>query len=355
MALILSHRTACEYWLSGMQATDFVKRNYVDGGGIVHCRGSAPFKLLSSMSMRRCASPPVSLRRNGRVDGKPPCANEVRRVIEALSGEIECPLHVMSFSRRLWSISDAVVHFFSAGIPGSSFYRLEGVCGLDAYVASPELAFLQSASQMDWCSLVRLGYSLCSQYRIDRLGNLARSIPLTDVGSLTRYVNAVSGFPGRRRAKEALKVVANGAASPRESALTQLLSAPLNRGGYALPLPVLSYQIETKVTMRQCSSKSFYVADLCWPDSKLVVEYDSEEWHCNPTKMAEDARKRADLSYMGYEVFTVTNSQMRSLRDMDLLASLLRKRLGRSAYQPSSYNYPERKRELRRRLLSGLG
>lgn len=354
MALILSHRTACEYWLSGMQATDFIERNYVDGNGVVHCRGSAPFKLLSSMSARCCASFPVALRRNGRVDGKPPCANEVKSVIEALSGEIERPLHAMSFSRRLWSISDAVVHFSSAGIPNSSFYRLKGVCGLDAYVASPELAFLQSASQMDWCSLVRLGYSLCSQYRIDRLGNLVRCNPLTDVTSLTRYVDAVSGFPGKRRAKEALKVVANGAASPREAVLAQLLSAPLKRGGYALPLPVLSYQIEVKRAMRQYSSKSFYVADLCWPDSKLVVEYDSDEWHCNPAKMAEDARKRADLSFMGYGVFTVTNDQMRSLRDMDLLAGLLRKRLGKSAYQPSSYNYPERKRELRRSLLPGL-
>lgn len=354
MALILSHRTACEYWLSGMQTTDFIERNYVDDEGIAHCRGSAPFKLLSSMSMQRHATFPVALRRNGRVDGRPPCANEVGRVIDALSGEIESPLHVMSFSRRLWGISGAVVHFSSAGIPSGSFYPLEGVRGLNAYVASPELAFLQSASQMDWCCLVGLGYSLCSQYRIDRLGSLVGCIPLTDVGSLTRYVDAVSGIPGRRRAKEALKVVANGAASPREAILAQLLSAPLNRGGYALPLPVLSHQIEIRGAMRQRSSKSFYVADLCWPDRKLVVEYDSEEWHCNPTKMAEDARKRADLSFMGYEVLTVTNSQMRNLRDMDLLADLLRKRLGKSAYRPSSYNYPERKRELRRSLMSGF-
>lgn len=200
MALILRPRTAREYWLSGMQATDFIERNYVDDERIAYCRGSAPIKLLSSMSMQRCATFPVALRRNGRADGHPPCANE------------------------------------------------------------------------------------------------------------------------------ALKVVANGAASPREAILTQLLSAPLNRGGYALPLPVLSHQIEIRGAMRQCSSKSFSVADLCWPDRKLVVEFDSEERHCNPKKMAEDARKRADLSFMGYEVLTVTNSQMRNLRDMDLLADLLRKR-----------------------------
>lgn len=81
MALILRPRTAREYWLSGMQATDFIERNYVDDERIAYCRGSAPIKLLSSMSMQRCATFPVALRRNGRADGHPPCANEALKVV----------------------------------------------------------------------------------------------------------------------------------------------------------------------------------------------------------------------------------------------------------------------------------
>ena len=73
--------------------------------------------------------------------------------------------------------------------------------------------------------------------------------------------------------------ILNNAASPREAALALLMTHPNHLGGYHFARPTLNYSIELTSLARPLSRKEYYVADVCWPAQRLVLEYDSDERH----------------------------------------------------------------------------
>lgn len=83
---------------------------------------------------------------------------------------------------------------------------------------------------------------------------------------------------------------------------------------------------------------------------RVVVEYDSREWHSGKDKLEEDAIRRNDLAYMGAFVITVTTGQLYSRLDMDKVVALLRRWLGIKVKEPR-YDYVSRQRKLRWSLL----
>jgi hypothetical protein len=60
-----------------------------------------------------------------------------------------------------------------------------------------------------------------------------------------------------------------------------------------LPMPELQYEI------RDLHGKLWRV-DFAWPDSKVVAEYDSVEWHANPEGWKHDRMKAARLQACGW-------------------------------------------------------
>ncbi len=53
-----------------------------------------------------------------------------------------------------------------------------------------------------------------------------------------------------------------------------------------------------------------YVADMLWSDPRLVVEVDSDRYHCTPSARRADARRDHDLRRMGYRVLRVTEREL---------------------------------------------
>ena len=53
-----------------------------------------------------------------------------------------------------------------------------------------------------------------------------------------------------------------------------------------------------------------YRADICWPETKLVVEMDSSRWHNSPGKIEHDKRRDAELAALGYLTLRVTWHQL---------------------------------------------
>ncbi len=51
-----------------------------------------------------------------------------------------------------------------------------------------------------------------------------------------------------------------------------------------------------------------YVADLLWPDERLIVEVDSKRWHDGPFARRDDHRRQAILEAAGYAVLRVRSS-----------------------------------------------
>ena len=106
------------------------------------------------------------------------------------------------------------------------------------------------------------------------------------------------------------------------------LTLPRGLGCYHLGTPQLNYRIDIPEEMRLAAGKSFYRADLCYPNKRLILEYNSDEYHVGADRIASDARRLDVLAAMRWHVVTVTNRQLSSKRDMDLIAGSVAKTLG---------------------------
>ena len=139
-----------------------------------------------------------------------------------------------------------------------------------------------------------------------------------------------------------------------ETALALLLCLPVSLGGYGLPRPVMNMRIDAAEYGRDMAGSlrvpRFFRGDLCWPEAKLCVEYDSDAHHTGSERIAHDSWRRGELELTGFMVVTVTRRQLYDRVAMDRLVRLLAKRLGFRVRRREE-GYEERHRSLRRMLL----
>lgn len=230
-----------------------------------------------------------------------------------------------------------------------SFARVgEGI-----YASRTEACFLQMATRLSPVRLVLLGYELCGAYALDEShpnGFRAREKPLTNVASLRRFAQKAAGMKGSRQALEALRFVADGSASPMESVLAMLLCLSTARGGYGLPLPRLNHLVRMPDDVRKATGRARCFCDLCWPEAKLAVEYESDLFHSEAADIARDSKRRAALARAGYAVVTVTWAQVNDARELDGVARVLTRHLGKRLRITRS-DWMTRRFELRNELL----
>ena len=140
---------------------------------------------------------------------------------------------------------------------------------------------------------------------------------------------------GRTDAMRSLRFLIDGSASPMETILTMLLTLPYKLGGYGFPKPQLNYRIEvsdkvTSTKIKPTSRPAFY-CDLYWPDKKVAVEYDSDEYHSGALRIEKDAIRRNALESVGVRMITVSRRQLTDAAKMrevsEALSRLLSKRL----------------------------
>lgn len=257
------------------------------------------------------------------------------------------PLHVIvsdAAARR--DSREVVSHLWSSSLPKGTVLDSEnGFC-----ICSPELTFLQMADALDVVDLVELAYELCGTYDVST-SELRPCAPLTSVEKLSAFIGKAEGVRGRRKALRALRYVADGAASPRETVLAMLLCLPYGLGGYRFELPVLNYRIDVGARARKVTTKQFYRCDLYWPSAKLALEYDSDAEHLGSRSAARDSSRRTALDALGISVISVTTAQIASREETERIAHHVAKRLGKRV----QYREPEFSLaclQLRTRLLS---
>lgn len=197
-------------------------------------------------------------------------------------------------------------------------------------MSTPEFCFLQMANRLSLARLIMLGYELCGTYvLVDKGPAPRRDAPLTTVAKLRTFVEGASNARGRKKALRALHYVLDRSASPMESALAMLLCLPYGLGGYGLPEPRLNYHVDVPPSFRAMADRKHCVCDLCWPESKLAAEYDSELHHVDPERRESDARRRSTLITLGFTVVTVSKGQVMDSAAFNRLAHQLAKRLGK--------------------------
>lgn len=261
------------------------------------------------------------------------------------------PLHIVAADDQArLRCAGVVCHRCSASLPRGSVVSL----GEGLFVASPALTFLHMAESLSVEELVAAGSVLCGRYRIMDDGSVGERSVLETPARLASFVGRASGMRGAPKARRALRFVVDDSASPMETALALLLCLPPLLGGYGLPKPVMNMRIDAVEYGRHMTGGGtdarFFRGDLCWPQAKLCVEYDSDAYHTGSQRIAHDSWRRAELELAGFMVVTVTKGQLYDRKAMDRLARLLAKRLGARVRRRDAA-YEERQMALRRVLL----
>lgn len=205
------------------------------------------------------------------------------------------------------------------------------------FASCPELCFVQMANTLSLIELVQLGYRLCAAFSIDgKTGELRRSDPIVSLGELSSFVAKCAGVWGQKKALQALKYVLPDAGSPKEIALSMLVTMPSRYGGYGLGRPRLNARVELSEDERRASGRSFFLCDMLWADKGVAVEYDSRQYHDGSHAFERDSIKRTVLSGRGYDVLTITTAQLYDPVRFSQCMKALTKKLGKKYRSRSS-------------------
>lgn len=229
------------------------------------------------------------------------------------------------------------VQLISADIPVGSFYRIRR----DLYACSPGLCFLLAASKLPFRALMTLGFELCGSYSLFNSSmNGIKHAPLSSVEELSTYLAQFRYAHGLTRARRALTYIRNGSASPRETDLFMMLCLPPRLGGFGLPEAKLNEILDVKKRARVATGLAAITPDLCWKEKRVALEYESTESHgayvapaelrlMNQRKLASDSERRRTYEAMQMTVLTVTNGEFIHYQDVERIAKLLARRLGK--------------------------
>ena len=242
--------------------------------------------------------------------------------------------------------TDIISHVMGGAIPAGSFQQLRG----ELWVATPELAFCQAASDAGFAETVKFGYELCSNFVLSELlASPDRREALSSPEMLRKYLEHSAKRRGIKTARQAVQYVRGGAESPMEIAVSMLLTLPRMYGGYGLPAAELNKEIV--VRSRVGSQQHTYRGDLVWPRQRVIVEYDSDLHHSRQAELSRDALRRNALQDAGWRVVVMTKDQLYDEAAMDEAATQLARALGMHGNGTEPRTMLLRRSELRKLLL----
>ena len=256
-----------------------------------------------------------------------PARHEVSSLTDRGLSFLSKPVHLLVKNKASRHRGKAVqCYTMPSGLPFHGIQFDEGL-----YVAEPALCLFSLSSLLPFSKAIAAGFELCGRYAraVGDFEGLAKRAPLMSIAEFAHDVRCMQGVRGVAAARRVARFVCDGSRSPMESTITTLLCLPMRLGGYSLPFPLMNATINVTARDRPFVKKSWYECDLYWPEAKFALEYDSNLHHTGATRIAEDASRRADLAYLGIEVATLTWQQTCDVREMDRIALLLAKRLGK--------------------------
>ena len=129
-------------------------------------------------------------------------------------------------------------------------------------------------------SLLELGWELCGSYQTRRTAFRLDTMSSADsVRALRDYVACNSSLGGAQKVARILPFLVDGSASSRETKFALVLGFSPFRGGYGMGFPRMNYEVIASPAARAISGKKSFRCDLCWPEARLDVEYQSKENH----------------------------------------------------------------------------
>lgn len=267
-------------------------------------------------------------------------------------GVLGKPVHlIVADSASRTHDKDVVFHIMSAAAPLGSFVKANNT----AYVSSPHLLFIQMAHELSLVELVLLGYELCGTYTLDKSDprGFRNRRPIASVSSLQCFLDRTGSLHGIKKARRALRYVADMSESPMESIQAMLLFLPRSIGGMGIDLAELNGRIRVDASVRPFAKGKTYRCDLLWRSQRIAMEYESNSFHTDSRSVARDSKRRTDLIAAGYTVVTMTTDQLFDAREFESIANLLIRRMGKRV-RKQPYNALTRRHQLRKELFATI-
>ena len=249
-----------------------------------------------------------------------------------LYAETGKPIHALVFDERMRRPSKEVAcHRWTTGFPEGSFYGWGTFC-----VSSPEFLFLQMASELTVAQLIALGCELCGTYILLPKGVILpsafddypeRIAPLTNIEKIEAFLNGAGLARGMKKARRALRYVAEGSRSPMETRTYMQLCLPPALGGYGIPKAELNPEIKLDEEAQRIAGSRRCWGDVCWPEKRLDVEYHGEV-HVGANKMKRDVGRALGIEHMDWRVITVTSPQVFDIDRFEIVAKEVAAHLG---------------------------
>ncbi len=246
-----------------------------------------------------------------------------------------------------------VVHHRPSILPRGSIYKISGT----QYVVAPELALAQIAKFVSREELACLASEFCGLYSpYDAISSgMIRRDTLTTPRRLRSFCDRAKGIHGIGALKSASKHCLARSRSPMETIAGELLSLPRSRGGYGLGGCVLNSKVRLDSAERKRAGVEMLEPDILWPSERVVVEYDSDEFHMTPGRIANDARRKNAFVSSGYSVATLTRAHIFDAVQMDTIALQIAKLRGVRLRGVNSHEFAQLQYLLRKELMDGRG
>ncbi len=215
-------------------------------------------------------------------------------------------------------------------------------------MSTPEFFFLRKSNQLSFVDAVSMGNELCGKFRTsctqysleDGYDFLTK--PRTSTTRIRKYLRGARGSKECKRAKRVLRHVVDECSSPMGNYLYLLLCLPRSHGGYGISHAVLSGAFEEGTQLMPSSSGPYLAYDLCWPDSRVAVQYTGSG---KPTARAMEA-----LNTCGMQTICVTDEDAEDPERFDRIARKVAQKLGVAVPDPNDKRWLAARKNLRRRL-----
>lgn len=213
----------------------------------------------------------------------------------------------------------AMEHAAAQGLWGPNCAQGQGVYAFTDEHGRIEPRFTRSGDEIPW------------QPSFDRNGsfsNMVKRSPLTTRDNLIAAAHDIKGVRGIEVARKALPLVVEGSGSPLETKLVMLLCLPPRYGGEHLETPYLNRRISYSPLARCMTDDKSCVADLVWPDRKVIIEANGFKFHADRMGFFEMTGRTSALESMGYTVVDITYGQMADLTQFDVKLNRIASALG---------------------------
>ena len=247
--------------------------------------------------------PPVTPPPNWSTSGETALNEGILRAAQ-LEATPERPLHVLVSSAGERINSDRIVsHVWSTSLPDGALHRLTP----QVLLVSPSFCLQGMAAGTSLVKATVTAMEICGEYGRTPLakdGLLSRE-PLANLSDLQDHFARIHSY-GARRAREALACAIAGSRSPMETVVVLFFTLPTNLGGCGLPAPLLNVRLEIPRELREAIRKPYVVVDLCWPEQRIILEYDSYLWHSSAAAVDSDSTRNEGLRDQGWMVRSIT-------------------------------------------------